>query len=293
LALYQCTFAQVPAWGVKRNRTPAPMGRHYHLGVGEVLSDDDVEQFVCEGYVRLDHAFDADLAARCLDVLWSMLDVDRNDKASWTEPVIRIAGSAHTDLVAAINAPLLVGAINDLLGGPEMWQPRSGYGTFAVRFPSETDPGDAGWHIDGSFGEPPWYRVNFESRGRALLLLMLFSDVTELDAPTRIKVGSHRDVARALSTMTSDGIAFFPEEHAPASLAHDTVLATGPAGAVYLCHPFLVHAASWPHRGDQPRFIAQPCIHHRDGEWLGAFDYDDLAHDSPVKRAVRAALRAS
>ncbi|MGH9271495.1 MAG: phytanoyl-CoA dioxygenase, partial [Ilumatobacteraceae bacterium] len=37
-------------------------------------------------------------------------------------------------------------------------------------------------------------------------------------------------------------------------------LATGEAGDVYLCHPFLVHAASFPHRGAQPRFMAQPAI---------------------------------
>jgi hypothetical protein len=151
--------------------------------MGDVLSDDDVERFVLDGYLRLEEAFAADLADRCVDVLWSMLDLDRNDPARWTEPVIRIPGSSHPDLVAAINTPLLVGAINDLLGGPDAWQQRShGYGTFAVRFPSEVDPGDAGWHIDGSFGEPPSHRVNFESRGRALLLLMLLSDVTELDA---------------------------------------------------------------------------------------------------------------
>ena len=154
-----------------------------------MLSDDDVERFVLDGYVRLGEAFDRGLAARCVDVLWSMLDLERNDPTCWTEPIIRIPGSTHPDLVAAINTPLLVGAINDVLGGPDTWQPRThGYGTFAVRFPSEVDPGDAGWHIDGSFGEPPWYRVNFESRGRALLLLMLFTDVSGLDAPTRIKV---------------------------------------------------------------------------------------------------------
>lgn len=259
--------------------------------VGAVLPDDVVERFVLDGFVKLDDAFDAALAARCVDVLWSMLELDRMDPAGWTEPVIRIPGSGHPDLVAAINTPLLVGAIDDLLGGPAAWQRRvHGYGSFPVRFPSDTDPGDTGWHIDGSFGEPPWYRVNFESRGRALLLLMLFSDVTELDAPTRFKVGSHRDVARALRHVESDGIAFLPGVHAPESLDHDTVLATGNAGDVYLCHPFLVHAAGWPHRGRQPRFIAQPCIHHREGEWLGGFDYDDLVNDSPVKRAVRTYL---
>ena len=33
--------------------------------------------------------------------------------------------------------------------------------------------------------------------------------------------------------------------------------ATGPAGDVYLCHPFLIHAAQ-SHRGRVLRFIAQP-----------------------------------
>jgi hypothetical protein len=37
--------------------------------------------------------------------------------------------------------------------------------------------------------------VNVTSRGRALLMLFLFSDVGELDAPTRIRSGSHLDVA--------------------------------------------------------------------------------------------------
>jgi hypothetical protein len=37
----------------------------------------------------------------------------------------------------------------------------------------------------------------------------------------------------------------------------ELALATGRPGDVYLCHPFLIHAAQ-PHRGREPRFIAQP-----------------------------------
>lgn len=36
------------------------------------------------------------------------------------------------------------------------------------------------------------------------------------------------------------------------------VCATGAAGTVYLCHPFLVHAAQPLVRGERPRFLAQP-----------------------------------
>src|SRR5260370_18026822 len=70
-------------------------------------------------------------------------------------------------------------------------------GTFPIRFPSPDDPGGTGWHIDSSF--PPEtgdsndflnWRVNVTSKGRALLMLFLFSDVRENDAPTRIRAGS-------------------------------------------------------------------------------------------------------
>jgi hypothetical protein len=47
---------------------------------------------------------------------------------------------------------------------------------------------------------------------------------------------------------------------AGASAARPTALATGRAGDVFLCHPFLVHAASWPHTGRHARIIAQPGV---------------------------------
>ena len=50
------------------------------------------------------------------------------------------------------------------------------------------------------------------------------------------------------------------QQAARASAHRPTALATGRAGDVFLCHPFLVHAASWPHRGHLPRMIAQPAV---------------------------------
>ena len=61
-------------------------------------------------------------------------------------------------------------------------------------------------------------------------------------------------------------------------------VATGEAGDVYLCHPFIVHTATWPHRGAGPRMIAQPAVHVADGF---AVDGSDL---SPVARAIAAGL---
>jgi hypothetical protein len=256
-----------------------------------VLSDDEIRRFVSDGYLRLEHGFDKQRAGSCVAELWTSLDADPNDVLTWSAPVSRIDGSVSPILLEAINTPRLVGAIDDVVGVGQ-WQRRSvGYGTFPVRFPSIVDPGDAGWHIDGSFGDPPRYSVNFVSRGRALLLLMLFTDVGVDDAPTLIKAGSHLDVARVLANTTDDGGPFDVTVGAPAAMLRPTVHATGSAGDVFLCHPFLVHAASWPHTGTTPRFIGQPCIHHPEGEWLGGFDYSDFSTASAVKDAVRFALK--
>lgn len=60
------------------------------------------------------------------------------------------------------------------------------------------------------------------------------------------------------------------------------VLATGEAGTVYLCHPFLVHAAQ-PHRGQQPRFMAQPPLLPRNrAESDGDLAPVDVATNRPL-----------
>jgi hypothetical protein len=47
---------------------------------------------------------------------------------------------------------------------------------------------------------------------------------------------------------------------AKASAARPTALVTGRAGDVFIGHPFLVHAATWPRTGGHPRIIAQPGV---------------------------------
>ncbi len=65
-------------------------------------------------------------------------------------------------------------------------------------------------------------------------------------------------------------------------------LATGEAGTVYLCHPFLVHAAQM-HRGapgTAPRFLAQPPLLEATPLRLQRDDADY----SPVEAAIRLGL---
>ncbi|HEY3068552.1 MAG TPA: hypothetical protein VGL09_22395 [Methylomirabilota bacterium] len=138
-------------------------------------------------------------------------------------------------------------------------------GTIPVRFPSTRDPGDAGWHIDGSYDVDGRWWVNVRSRQRGLLALFLFTDVGEADAPTEILIGSHLDVPRVLEKFGDRGV-FFGDVAArlPAStFKRSRARATGGAGDVYVCHPFLVHRATWPHRGVGPRILAQPAVSNR------------------------------
>jgi hypothetical protein len=100
------------------------------------------------------------------------------------------------------------------------------------------------------------WRVNVNSKGRALLALFLFCDVGDLDAPTRIRVGSHMKVARLRERAGENGVAVRSLDLTLTSTCKEAV-ATGEAGTVYLCHPFLVHAAQI-NRGHALRFIAQP-----------------------------------
>jgi hypothetical protein len=70
----------------------------------------------------------------------------------------------------------------------------------------------------------------------------------------------------------------------PSVLCRPVAHATGLAGDIYLCHPFMVHTATWPHRGATPRMIAQPAVHMPDGFALDGSD------PSPVAKAIVAGL---
>jgi hypothetical protein len=227
----------------------------------EVLNSIQIKHFIEEGFVRIDNAFPAGLAKQAREILWKDLKIDPNDRSTWTKPVIRLGMYSQPPFIESANTPALHAAFDQLVGKGK-WIPCSNMGTFPVRFPSAEDPGDTGWHIDVSFGDDPSdfmeWRANWRSKNRALLMLFLYSDIGEKDAPTRIKAGSHLDIARVLKPEGERGLSLrelvtvFPQLP-----KRNEVLATGAAGTVYLCHPFLVHAAQ-PHHGVEPRFLAQP-----------------------------------
>jgi hypothetical protein len=175
-----------------------------------ILNSQQIDQFITQGFIRIDHAFTPEIAVQVRNILWNDLGLDRNDPSTWTKPVVRLGMYSHDSFVASANTPVLHAAFDQLVGEGK-WLPCRSMGTFPVRFPSDEDPGDAGWHVDASFpGDDPAnflaWRVNINSKGRGLLMLFLYSDVSERDAPTRIRIGSHADVARALQAEGEAGL---------------------------------------------------------------------------------------
>ncbi|MFF7971461.1 phytanoyl-CoA dioxygenase family protein [Streptomyces sp. NPDC007905] len=252
------------------------------------MDDELVERFLTDGFVRIEGAFPPRVAEDAARLLWRETGYDPDDPGTWKDPVVWVGGMAQGPFAAAANSAPLHEAF-DLLVGAGRWEPRYSLGTFPLRFPHPDEPDDAGWHIEGGYlpdGEAH-YHANLRSRDRALLMLFLFSEVTEADAPTRIRVGSHLDVPRILEPYGERGASFLElgPQVAAASAHRPLAHATGRPGDVYLCHPFLVHAAQ-PHHGTRPRFMAQPPLYPAVPYEL---DRPDGNH-SAVERAIRRGL---
>ena len=255
-----------------------------------LLSKKEVEQFIQDGFVRIDNAFSTEVANAALDILWNDIPFDRSSPESWTEPVIRLGMYTQEPFIQSINTPALYAIFDELIGANK-WIPCRSVGTFPVRFPASKQPNDTGKHVDVSFpGDEPGnyfeWRANIRSKGRALLMLILYSDVSNDDAPTVIFKQSHIDVAKLLYPEGNKGLSFMELASRLDNLPnHGEVLATGKAGTIYLCHPFLVHSAQ-SHKGLNPKFMAQPPLLLR-----GELNLTESATGfSPVEQAIRIAI---
>ena len=251
-----------------------------------MLSKTEIDSFIGRGFIKLDTAFPSELAALGREILWKDLPCDPDDKTTWTLPVVRLGDYAHEPFRKAVNTPILHESFDQLVGKGR-WLPRGSLGTFPVRFPSDRVANDTGWHADASFqGNDGSWRLNVTSKGRALLMLFLFSDIGPNDAPTRILVGSHLDVPPLLEPYGEDGLSFIElAQKLTTTLNRDVEYATGNAGTVYLCHPFLIHAAQDNKLGS-PRFLAQPPL--QPAEPISLIREEEMY--SPVEIAILRAL---
>lgn len=254
------------------------------------LDREQIARFIQDGYIRIEGVLSRAIARRCVEIMSPDTGCDPADPATWTTPLVRLPGYDIEPFRTAARTPVLEHAFDQLVG-PGRWLPNTGLGTVQVRFPHTDPPPDDYWHFEGSYRPEGWSGhafTNYRSRGRALFSLVLFTDVTDLDAPTRIRVGSHLAVPGRLHRYGEAGIdATRIEETGVLSATADlpVIHATGHVGDVYLCHPFLIHAAQ-AHRGTRPRFMSTPTL--KPAVPL-EIDRCDSAY-SPVEAAIRAGL---
>jgi len=214
----------------------------------------DLDAFISDGYAKLENPTLRSVADEARALLWRQLGLSAQDHDGWSEPVLWASDmTGYGPFGELLRNPDLAAAL-DAVCGPACWVPRGSLGNIPVRFPVSPPRDDRGWHIDANTPQHDgtW---TVTRRPHTVLLLTLLSEVSVDDAPTRIRAGSHRDVAQVLGPdpVESAEMGRLVDE---ASADRDVILAIGEPGDMYLVHPFTVHAAD-EHRGSTPRFMAQ------------------------------------
>ncbi|MEO3810535.1 phytanoyl-CoA dioxygenase family protein [Sphaerisporangium sp. B11E5] len=214
----------------------------------------DVDRFLTDGFAKVEAIVPRDVADQARALLWRRIGLSPDDPSTWTQPVVWTADlTGQGPFGEFMRSPRLHAALN-AVAGEGGWHPRTSLGNIPVRFPVSPPADDRGWHVDHNTQRPD-HTWGVSGRPHTLLLLVLFSEVSEADAPTRIRAGSHRDLAPLL-----DETVFDPMQAGPlfdeTGKNRPVVLATGLPGDAYVVHPFTVHAAQ-EHLGTEPRFMAQ------------------------------------
>ncbi len=214
----------------------------------------NLDAFISDGYVKLEQAAPRSVADAARNMLWQQLGLSPDEPEGWSTPVRWAADlTGHGPFGELVRSTALAAAL-DQICGTGGWQPRGSLGNIPVRFPVSPPADDRGWHIDANTPQADGSWV-ITGRPHTVLVLTLLSEVGANDAPTRIRAGSHRDVARVLGTDPL-GLAEMGRLVDDASAARPVVHATGQPGDMYVVHPFTAHAAD-VHRGATPRFMAQ------------------------------------
>ncbi|WP_203982894.1 phytanoyl-CoA dioxygenase family protein [Sphaerisporangium rufum] len=219
------------------------------------MAEIDGAAFVRDGFVKVAATVAPELAEKALAQAWAQLGGRTpDDPSGWDEPVMWASDlTGQGPMGEMARSPRLARALDEVCGARGR-APRGALGMIPVRFPGKAVVDDRGWHIDANVALPDGtYAVS--GRPEMMLVLTLLSRVGPEDAPTRIRVGSHRAAGAALAGQVLDPMKAGPVVD-QATQDCPVAYATGEPGDVFLVHPFTVHAAD-EHRGTRPRFMAQ------------------------------------
>jgi len=254
----------------------------------KILTPQQSEQFVEEGYVVVREAFERSVASELLPLAWQELAINPSDRTTWPSKVAVIAKDFQNQSSARLYSSRLQGVLDDLLGQGR-YPLGQGTGYMVVNAPDTSGlswappPPGRMWHIDGMH-----FHHHLHSREQGLIGLFLFTDVQSGGGATVVRSGSHRITAPILARSEPQGLA--PDElttQVDAATAHFPVVeVTGSAGDVLLMHPHLLHASS-PNCREQVRVASNICISLHEPM---NFSRADSEHYSLVERAVREAI---
>ncbi|MEN4476412.1 phytanoyl-CoA dioxygenase family protein [Mycolicibacterium cosmeticum] len=214
----------------------------------------DVDAFGRDGYLRIDGTAVREAARAAQTLLWQRLGLAADRPERWTDSVVWTSDLSGAGPFHELTRPPGLSAALDAVLGAGRWVPRGSLGNIVIRFPLPSDVDDRGWHLDLNTPLPDGSWA-VSRQPHTVLVLTLLSEVGPDDAPTRIRVGSHRDVPAVLGDDPLDAVTAGRRADA-ASAGRPIAHATGQPGDMYLLHPFTVHAAD-RHRGHTPRFMAQ------------------------------------
>lgn len=214
----------------------------------------DVEAFIRDGFIKIEQAAPRETADAARDLLWQQIGLSPDEPETWNQPVMWAADLTGAGPFRKVATSSRLTDALDAVCGTGRWEPRGALGNIPIRFPVQPPAEDRGWHIDMNTPLPDGSWA-VSGRPQTVLLLTLLSDVGPDDAPTRIRIGSHGDVAKALSDEPMDPVAAGQLVDRVSS-GRAEARATGRPGDMYLVHPFTVHAAD-EHRGRTPRFMSQ------------------------------------
>ncbi|HLK56430.1 MAG TPA: hypothetical protein VKU00_07690 [Chthonomonadaceae bacterium] len=249
----------------------------------QVLSEEQIEQFIARGHVVLHDCFPREVAAEWVAHAWIRLGLDPEDPATWQKPRIQMPSVRFIPWKEM--APKAWAAACDLMGGEERIKAPSNMSDgFIINFCIGADrpwqdpsPQSPGWHKDGDF-----FRHFLDSPEQGLLTLVYWTDVGPRGGGTLVACDSVPVVARYLQAHPEGTILREFNFGSLITQCRDIIEFRGQTGDVVLLHPFVLHASSQNLSG-KPRFLTNPPIVLKEPMNFNREIPDDF---SPVEQAV-------
>lgn len=222
-----------------------------------VLSEEQCAAFVETGFVRVSGAFSPTTAEALVPHVWHRLSENPHYPTTWTQKNRHIEEVLTCGPADDIFTDRYRASIDELVGRDRWVRNLHGFGWVVLRFPlwESWHPPQRGWHVDGMH-----FHHHLRSPEQGLVGIEMLTDIEPRGGGTAVRVGSHKEIARALFDAQPEGLSYDALKTLADRLQHLPVVeVVGRAGDVLWMHPFTAHARS-PNTRSTVRIIANRCI---------------------------------